>query len=391
MPHRILFRCGFICVVALAAAGGLWLFTPNADAQSGVVARKPAELHFFSLGANALDTALVYLDTKPIMDFPMVFTISFDLDSDGAYSASEVAVDHAAGFSNGSEPTGFPVEFAGAADPAAQFAALHSVVRQVPVKIVLSTLADPLTPVETVETHARRFNIDAGGIAMPSGSLIGRVREWLQIPSVYAQQPGQGGLRQGVPDINGRKGKPNECVPIAVTNSLRWLAQQQGFQGSLPAKDEDLLNQLDTDLGYTSSGVDRNNFMSGKNAFTNRNGLNLDNKRLDAAITDGASNVCALIKQEFDAKEDVELVIDFKPNAQSQIGDVTRSHAVTIVGFRDLGNNKCTITVHDPFSPGKPKTENYAIGRDGKIAHPYSGSTPGFGTLIFSESIRDRT
>ena len=381
-----------VCVLAalIVAAGIVWFQDPRTGAQSkGLLNNKPAELHVFSLNGATLESALIYLDTKPILLSPMVFSIYFDLDGDGAFDAAEeLGVDQVPGFAEQGLPSGFPVEFARAQDPGGRLLVLLSAAKNVPVRVVLSTLADPGTPIETVETHARRINDDVTGIVSYQGSLIGSLRQFLTLSSVHAQG-GQGALREGVPDINPRKGKENECVPIAVANSLRWLSTQPGSQGSLPTQDADLLDQLGADLKWTNKGVDRANYLAGKNAFTSRNGLNLDNKKIDGVVEDGASNICALIKQEYLAGEDVELVIDFKPNSQSD--QVSASHAVTIVGFQDLGNNKCQIAVHDPYTKGKPSTENYPIGRDGKINHPMGGKIPGFGGVIFSESIRKGT
>ena len=62
-----------------------------------------------------------------------------------------------------------------------------------------------------------------------------------------------------------------------------------------------------------------------------------------------------------------------------------------MVGIQQGQNGSCSVTVHDPFTPGKPKDDNYKVGRDGRINHAAGAGKPGFGVLIFSESIKKKT
>jgi hypothetical protein len=178
-------------------------------------------------------------------------------------------------------------------------------------------------------------------------------------------------------------------VRCGVHAAPGWLTQPN-FVGDLPKGNDALLDELDSALGYVDNiGTDRSGFIAGKNAFTSAHNLNLKKQELDATITEGASNICALLQQEFSAGEDVELVIDFKDTPQSKTP--TASHAVTVVAIQQGQNGSCSITAHDPFTPGKPKDDNYKVGRDGRINHPAGEGKPGFGLVIFSESIMKRS
>jgi hypothetical protein len=404
MLHRVVLVSALSLLLSIIIAT-IWLvitFRPlSAQPARFLANNQPAELDLFYSGNVPFGSALIYLDTKPILLTPMLFTIYFDLNRDGVFEpAEELGVDHAAAFAEEHSPTGFPVSFDQSANPTAQFLRLQSAEHQIPIRVVLSALDNPMVPVEIANLRAKPEKIDIADVFSPEGSLIGgragrrtaaqvgRLREFFNLPVVHAQQ--SPGIRTGVPDINSRKGKKNECVPIAAANSLRWLATQPNFAGNLPRRDDDLLDALDSALGYVDNiGTDRSGFMAGKNAFTSAHNLNLNNQELDATITNGASDICALMQQEFSAAEDVELVIDFKDTPQSKTA--TGSHAVTVVGVQQGQNGSCSITVHDPFTPGKPKEENYKVGRDGRINHPAGEGKPGFGVVIFSESIKKKT
>ena len=391
----------FLAMLIVAAWLGLTSHHLGAQPARLLANDGPAELDVFYSGDVPFGSAVIYLDTKPILLTPMLFTIYFDLNGDGVFDpAEELGVNQAPAFAEEHTPTGFPVSFDQSANPASQFLRLQSAKHQIPIRVVLSTLGSPMVPVEIANIRAKPEKIDIADIFSPQGSLIGghagrggaapmdRLREFFNLPVVHAQQGP--GVRTGVPDINARKGKKNECVPIAVANSLRWLATQPNFAGNLPTGNDALLDGLDSSLGYVdNTGTDRSGFIAGKNAFTSAHNLNLNNQELDATFSDGVSNICALMQQEFSAGEDVELVIDFKNTPQSTT--ITGSHAVTVVGIQQGQNGSCSVTVHDPFTPGKPKDDNYKVGRDGRINHPAGEGKPGFGVLIFSESIKKTT
>lgn len=106
----------------------------------------------------------------------------------------------------------------------------------------------------------------------------------------------------------------------------------------------------------------------------------MENKRIDATVNEGASDVWDKIVGELQAGEDVELVIDFK---ESMNGALKNSHSVTVVGASSKGNNHY-ITVHDSLNG--PSNDTYRVRRDGVIeGHPLG---KGFGTFLISESFK---
>jgi hypothetical protein len=75
----------------LIVAVWLGLTSRHLGAQSaGFLAKGgPAELDVFYSGDVPFGSAVIYLDTKPILLAPMLFTIYFDLNGDGVFEPAE--------------------------------------------------------------------------------------------------------------------------------------------------------------------------------------------------------------------------------------------------------------------------------------------------------------
>src|SRR5262245_13918211 len=139
-------------LAVMVIAAGLWLLNSAGAEPKGFLKNKPADLDVFYLNGSLLGSALLYLDSKPILSDPMLFSVYFDVNRDGTFDpVEELGVDAAAAFAEPGLPTGFPVVFEKAANPAAQLLALLSAAHRVPIRVVLSTLADPDTVVEVDE------------------------------------------------------------------------------------------------------------------------------------------------------------------------------------------------------------------------------------------------
>ncbi len=173
----------------------------------------------------------------------------------------------------------------------------------------------------------------------------------------------EGYLRGGVPDIS--QGT-NECAPTSATNSVQWLAGQQGF--TAPAN---TLDQLKKDMapGYTSGtypGISPSNFVPGKNRFTARNHLPI------ATTSGGSMNGAGTfdwMKQQLKNGADVEMRIQYPGDG---------GHWVTVVGYSVAADGTQRIYINDPLSPG-PRTDSYVVKPDGTIVgYPYGTAKMSF-------------
>jgi hypothetical protein len=389
MSRRLPYVATFVAILAIA----VWLASPDIPLSTARtrqsqdhIAGKPVQVFLFYELGTPLDTAMVSLPMRIDISEPLLFTLYFDINEDGIFEDAEKAVDEVAAFGEKGVPNSFPILFA---NGAMIDLLITNESKKVQVKVIV-TSSDDLNPPQTVqsfETMAtkRRWDIDDIFSANP-GFVGGGGRTLASIfdPSLaYAQGGAINIFNEKVPDQPARSGKKNECVPIAMANSLLWLATKHGFEKSLPAKTNDLLDELDQDLQYTDKGVKQENILPGKIQFTADRGLELNNKRIDATLTEGRSDIWDKIVEELRAGEDVELIFDLKETPTS---DATGSHAVTVVGASNKGG-KQYIIVHDPVTP--KGNDSYQVLRNGQIqGHPLG---KGFGMFIISESFEKRT
>lgn len=358
---------------------GLSVFlASSAEAGAFVFADGSVRIIVYTLGGQQLGTASVALPLQDNTLSPAEFDVFIDVNRDGIFALDEQAVDSELSSSEARMPTLFPIQFE---DRRMLRRLLQDTHRRVGVRVVVEDFG-PGQIDTTMDFRARRREHDLTNAYSYEPGFIGGgpIRAVIAESVLGAAEPkvDEKVFNDNVPDLGPRAGKKNECVPIASANSLLWLARKHGFTDDLPDTTQQLLDELDQDMQHTNQGVLPANFLPGKIAFTNRHMLSLDNKRIDAAITEGRSDLWDKILAELKAGEDVELVIDYK---DSPSGTVKASHAVTVVGAHNKGT-KQWITIHDPLTP--KGNDTYKVERNGQITgHPLG---KGFGTFIISES-----
>lgn len=165
-----------------------------------------------------------------------------------------------------------------------------------------------------------------------------------------------------VPDIAQQR---NECGPTSAANSLRWLAQTHGFNGQLPASNDNLIK----DLMKAMTGSDMRPFggLSGNQLFDGKKKYIAD-KKLPIVVKGGNGSAAAsgakafdFIKQELKDGEDVEFLIDWP-------GTGTGSHWVTAIGYAVIGN-RLFLEVNDP-DDGKSGPVDWELRPDGTFVNP---------------------
>ncbi|NUM53250.1 MAG: hypothetical protein HUU46_06375 [Candidatus Hydrogenedentes bacterium] len=327
---------------------------------------------------SPLGGASVALPIEENLGAPAEFDVFIDVNRDGTFDPDEQAVDSELSFSEGSVLTVFPVLFE---DKRKLKKLLRDTHKRIGVRVIVSNFGGMKVGDEN-DYRGRRIEWDiTDAYSFEPGFIGGAPLEFVAAELCLASTGQKGDekvFNDKVPDLGPRAGKKNECVPIASANSLLWLAEKHGFTDDMPDTTTDLLNELDQDMQHTAAGVAPDNFLPGKIAFTNRHMLYLDNKKIDAVVTEGRSDMWDKIVAELKAGEDVELVIDFK---DSPSGAVKASHAVTVVGAHSKGT-KQWITVHDPLTP--KGNDTYRVERNGQVTgHPLG---KGFCKFIISES-----
>ncbi len=319
---------------------------------------------------NGESLATAYVSIPILLDIalPVLWTVYIDIDQNGKFEHLERGVNQ--------------ISAGGEAGLAASFPLLYhqKVVEELyaipaeETRSVRIVLEDPfgISVPFVKDGVAARMDWDIGSILDPDPDRIGGITgrsatDLFSVPIASAQQGGgQGGqvneMNRGVPDLGARRGKPNECVPLSFANSLLWLARTHNFQNRMPTSTDNLVDELASDMNWTTGGVKNEDVMAGKKAFTDRHQLPIVNKKIENEVVNGRSTLWDKIISELNDGEDVELIIDFKqsPNSSS-----TGGHAVTVVGANNA-NRRQVITVHDPATPPN-REESYVVDRNGQI------------------------
>jgi hypothetical protein len=360
----------------------------------------PVVIYRFLENSESIGTALVSIDAKDTFTSAVEISVYFDVNNDGVFTEDEKGVDAVPAFGETKVPTAFAVIFS---DESQLEVLLSDKPKNVDLKIVLRDV-DTGDLLDIQEVKAKKTDWEIGKINSVEPGFIGGMesvlrREWstfdlLSSGTAYAQNQNVNVFNKDVPDLPARKGKKNECVPISIANSLLWLAKGHNFADKLPAKVNDLIDEIETDVKWTKDkGTKQEDILPGKEKLTTDRALPLDNKKIDGTIIDGRSDLWDKIVEELKHGEDVELIMDNKPGLKNE--GVDSSHAVTVVGAQSKGNNQF-ITVHDSATP--IGNDTYKVQRDGSIdGYPVKRTQPGqaalkaFGVSIISESFRERT
>jgi uncharacterized protein YihD (DUF1040 family) len=167
--------------------------------------------------------------------------------------------------------------------------------------------------------------------------------------------------RVTIPDI---AQKPMECGPTSTANSLRWLAEEHGFNDKLPKKNDDLIKDLMKAMTGMNDrpfpGLSDDQLHDGKVKYAQEKGLPIT---VRGGLNDpNASGAKAFdfIKSEFDAGKDIEFLIGW-PNGNG-------SHWVTVTGYK-VNGNRLFLTVNDP-DDGKTGSVTWELDRNGNFVKP---------------------
>lgn len=333
-----------------------------------IILKEAPEATIFLVDNNEkpVGTAFLSVDFKldRTSDIPIVFAL-IDLDGDSQFEENEIAVDKISAPIEKSLPNIFPIS--------------EKIVSQInpqtyKVKIILDNKEEIIKRADVKRWDYGEISSQEPGYVGGAGEFIESV---LDLPEAGAQAANNV-FNKDVPDINPRKGKKNECVPISAANSLIWLAKKHKFEEKLPASQDDLIDELGKDVGWTQKGTEPKKFLPGKEAITQRRKLPLINKKFDNEVKEGESQLWKKILSELKDGEDVELVIEFKASPR---GAATGSHAVTVVGANSEDGNQ-NITIHDILTP--QGNDTYKVDRNGQVVgYPFGKAYVAF---IISES-----
>lgn len=176
----------------------------------------------------------------------------------------------------------------------------------------------------------------------------------------------------------------NECVPTSTANSLRWLAQENDFEGRLPNSDFQIIEELKRDFLWTSGGVYTDqDFLPGKQAFISRYNLPLETHQIGRGAFD--PNIVAFIAEELRKGQDIEIVMEY--GSYDARGRYSREggHMVTVVdAYTELGD--LFLDFHDPLSPGPGRLDIYRINGTRVENYRYQGNTTTFIRKAYAES-----
>lgn len=324
-------------------------------------------LYQFFQNKKPLESILISVPMLEDLENSSSFTIDLDMNADDKFAENERAVDNIPALAEKSLPNTFPVMFK---DPK-MLKKLASLPKEAKVKAKIK-IGDSLK-----EIKAKKVNVEIGQIFNPAPGFSGNT------PEVFAaDEPKLPVSHDGVPDLDGRKGKPNECVPISLANSLLWLAKKHKFEDKMPKTTNELIDELAKDVKWTKEGTKNENAFPGKENFTKRRKLPLENKKIDNETVEGESQLWKRIVEELNKDEDVELFIDFK---QSPKGKAEKGHAVTVVRADKNKKGEKFLTFHDPAT--KEGNDTYEVDRNGQIlGYPFGKAYVNF---IISESFSE--
>lgn len=379
MLSRMIRRMLMVLVIVLLIAG-YW----QAEVAHGSVIGMPVRIYIFLENAQSLGTATIAIPLPETDINPWDVTVFFDVNGDRSFSAEEKGVDGVPALAEEGAHTSFPIEFTDASLMETFLGDSRRILVRIEVRDTLGVLVD------TRDVGARRIDWEINGIFSQEPGFVGGVGG--SVVSAPAGALAAAVLFQGatvqqfnkdVPDLPARKGKKNECVALSIANSLLWLAKKNNFGNKLPGNVNDLLDEINTDVKYVKDkGANPADIQPGKEKLIQDRQLPVTSTKIDTPINvnTNTSNVWQKMVEELQKGEDVELVMEFKPNSQSD--QVSGSHAVTVVGASSKGNKKY-ITVHDSVTP-KDLNDTYEVSGDGQIKNYPTGK--GFGVFIISES-----
>lgn len=185
-----------------------------------------------------------------------------------------------------------------------------------------------------------------------------------------------------VPDID--QGV-DECAPTSVANSLLWLAKKNKFTDKMPKTQGDLINELKGDSKWEiKKGVLDEDFITGKQAFAARHGLDIEVHRV--SVKDYDINIVAKIAQELQKGQDVEIGIEYWQKQADGKWKIVGGHWVTAVGATGNRDGSQFIDIHDPASPGPASLDRYKVDGTHIVNYRYRGDTIAYIQYAVAES-----
>ena len=392
LPFFILPIIALIVVLGSAFSKDNALFNASASStplDPNLISEEIKIYRFFQ-NDTPLEGALLSIPLNQDLDNPVIFSATLDLNKDGKFKNIERGVDEIPAGVEDSLPNNFPLIFKNKH----QIEQIFELDEGDTVNVNLVLIDRNTTPLSTKEKKVRALiiNWDVGEFFEPGEGLYGGIGDYIEdsletdninfVGNVYAADPKVPVSNKDVPDLNPQKGKPNQCVPISLANSLRWLGKKHAFNDKLPASDNDLIDQLAEAVKWNKDGTKGENVLPGKNKYTEDKKLPLTNKRIDNKVVEGKSMLWEDIVKELNDGEDVELLFDFK---QSPKGKAEKGHAVTVVGADKDKKDKESLTFHDSVTP--EGNDTYVVDRNGQIlGYPLGKSYVSF---IISESFKE--
>ncbi len=159
--------------------------------------------------------------------------------------------------------------------------------------------------------------------------------------------------------------KTMECGPTSAANSLRWLAEEHGFNDKLPKKNDDLIKDLMKAMTGSNDrpfgGLRGDQLRDGKIKYATEKGLPMTVKGGMNDPNASGGEAFDFIKSEFDAGEDIEFLIKWP-------GVNTGSHWVTVAGYAIKGD-RLFLSVNDP-DDSKTGTVTWELKRNGDFKTP---------------------
>lgn len=362
---------GAVVIAATAVALRSLPIKSDSKPQIQQIVKLDAQIYQFSQKQKTQDSAIVSVNLIEPEKERAVYTIYLDIDDDGQFTDEEKVVDEVPAQIENNLPSGFPIIL----DDKQQLNKFLALAFDQPIRAKI--IADEISQI----VKTKKISLDIGEIFDPARGFSGYSTVFAQENKDLSKVPAS---NTAVPDLDGRKGKPNECVPLSLANSLIWLAEKHKFADKIPANSDDLIDELAKDLKWTKEGVKNENILPGKEAFTKRRKLPLVNKKIDNEVVGGESQLWERIVAELDSGEDVELLIDFK---QSPRGKAEKGHAVTVVAADKSKKGKQQISIHDPATP--KGSETYEIDRNGQVIGYPLGKV--YVNFIISESFTTET
>lgn len=139
-----------------------------------------------------------------------------------------------------------------------------------------------------------------------------------------------------VSDVPNQDCGPSECLPAAISNSLKFLRKEHNLTFDSAYASMDSAKKA---CGWGQPGTDGDNWPTNKDNYMKKNNLPITTRVIP-------KDKIKQIIDEIDNKQDVEMVVHWKRN------DSLFSHIVNVVAIKKLDSGKYEITTQDDRKQG---------------------------------------